>query len=97
MLPDSVAFETASQLKAAFQAGIPTLAIDVPLSVFHTMTKSSAWITDDEAWKPILSAFPPGQSGYAGQVREAAAKHKMDHRFLLLFAAKEELVQVLAL
>jgi len=92
-----LAFEAATQVKTAFQAGMPILAIDVAPPIFDAMTRNSAWISDDDAWRPILSAFPTSQAAYASQVRDAAAKRKADHRFLLLFAVKEGNVQLLAL
>ncbi|KAF5376991.1 hypothetical protein D9615_007308 [Tricholomella constricta] len=91
------AFETGVELKAAFQSGLPTLAVDVPPAVFDAMTRSSAWITEDEPWKSILSVFPTPHA-YAHQVREAVAKRKAEgHRFLVLFAVREERVQLLNL
>ncbi|KAG5641706.1 hypothetical protein DXG03_004410 [Asterophora parasitica] len=91
------AFETGVELKSAFQTGLPTLAVDVPPAVFDSMIRNSAWVTEEEAWKSILSAFPTPHA-YAHQVREAVAKRKAEgHRFLLLFAVREERVQLLNL
>lgn len=73
------------------------LAIDVPPPVFDAITRNSAWVTDDDVWRPISSAFPTQQSAYANQVREAVAKRKADHQFILLFAIREERVQLLSL
>jgi translation initiation factor 2-alpha kinase 4 len=76
---------------------MPVLAIDVPPPVFEAITKSSTWVTDDEVWRPISSAFPTQQSAYAQHVREAVAKRKADHHFILLFAVREERAQLLSL
>ncbi|KAF8060720.1 kinase-like domain-containing protein [Lyophyllum atratum] len=92
------AFETGVELKSAFQTGMPTLAVDVPPVVFDSMTRSSAWITEEEPWKSILLSFPTPHTAYAHQLREAAAKRKAEgHRFLILFAVREERVQLLNL
>ncbi|RDB27411.1 eIF-2-alpha kinase GCN2 [Hypsizygus marmoreus] len=92
------AYETVVDVKSAFQSNFPTLAVDVPPVVFDSMTRNSAWITEEEPWKAILSAFPTPHTAYAQQIREAAAKRKSEgHRFLLLFAVREERVQLVSL
>ncbi|KAG6856809.1 hypothetical protein H0H87_000506 [Tephrocybe sp. NHM501043] len=92
------AFETEAELRSAFQGGLPTLAVDVSPTVFEAMTRNSAWIADEEPWKAILSSFPTPHIAYAHQVREAVLKRKAEgHRFLLLFAVREERVQLLNL
>ncbi|KAJ6607583.1 kinase-like domain-containing protein [Mycena sp. CBHHK59/15] len=92
------AFETAVEIKSAVQAGMPTLAVDVLPAVFDSMIRSPAWLTDEEAWKSLATAFPAQQSAYAQQVREAAQKRRTEgHSFILLFAVREERVQLLNL
>lgn len=92
------AFETGAQVKSAVQTGIPILAVDVPPAAYDAMIKNAVWITDDEAWKAILSTFPLQHSVYAPQVREAVAKRKADgHHYVLLFAVREERIQLLSL
>lgn len=62
------------------------------------MTRSSAWITDEDAWKLIVSSFPAQHTAYAQQVREAAVKRKAEgHPYILLFAVREERVQLVTL
>ncbi|KAI6146889.1 kinase-like domain-containing protein [Pisolithus tinctorius] len=66
--------------------------------VFDGLVRSSNWIHDDEAWKAIVAAMPSLQSAYSHQVREAVAKRKADgHRFVILYAAREERMQLLSL
>ncbi|KAF8883813.1 hypothetical protein BD779DRAFT_1674349 [Infundibulicybe gibba] len=90
------AFETSVQIKSAAQTGIPMLAVDVSPAVFDAMIKNSAWVNDEDAWKSISSGIPPQHSIYAQQIREAAAKRKTEgHPFILLFAVREERVQLL--
>jgi eukaryotic translation initiation factor 2-alpha kinase 4 len=91
------AYGATVQVQNAFQAGMPILAVDVLPVIFDAMTKNSVWITDDEAWKLLLSSFPSSQIAYASQIREAAAKYKAEHPYILLFAVREERVQLLAL
>ncbi|KAF8345771.1 kinase-like domain-containing protein [Amanita rubescens] len=92
------AFETGVQLKNSIQTGLPILAVDVPSLVFDAMTRSGSWITDEEAWKMVLNTFPAQNTAYAQQIREAAAKRRTEgHRFLILFAVREERIQLLTL
>jgi translation initiation factor 2-alpha kinase 4 len=78
------------------QSGIPTIAIDVPNSVFESLTKSSSWLTEEEAWKTISNMF--GNPTYAQLVREAVLKKRSEgHKFALLFAVREEHLQILQL
>ncbi|TFK23737.1 other/PEK/GCN2 protein kinase [Coprinopsis marcescibilis] len=95
MLEDR-AYETSKKVKTSVQNGMPTVAVDVPPAVFDTMCKSSNWLTDEDAWKALVAAFPPGHTAYAHQIRESISKHKADgHVYVLLFAVKEERIQLL--
>lgn len=72
------------------------LAVDVPIAVFEALTKNAAWVNEDDAWRSIVVGFPTGQTAYAQQVRDAAARRKADGlKFLLLFAVREERVGLL--
>ena len=93
-----VAFETSMKVKTSAQTGMPTLAVDLPAAVFDAMVRSSQWITDEEAWRGIMSLFPTQHSAYAQQVREAAAKRKEEgFAYILLYAVREDRIQLLAL
>lgn len=93
-----LAFEMGVQLKTAVQTGMPILAVDVSGALFDSMTKSGAWINDDDAWRTMLLGFPPQHTVYAQQIREAAAKRKAEgHHFILLCAVREERVQLITL
>lgn len=92
------AFDTAAQVKSAVQTGIPVIAVDVPLNVFDVLVRDSAWVTDEDAWKAILANLPSQHSGYGHQIREQVAKRKAEgRRFVLLFAVRDERVQILDL
>lgn len=93
-----LAYDKGLQIKSAIQGGMPILAVDVPTSLFNAMTKSVSWITDDDAWRAIISSFAPAHSTYAWQVREAVEKRKAEgHGFIMLFAVREERIHLLAL
>ena len=81
------------------QSGIlPTLAVDVPPPVFDALTRSDAWVTDDEAWRTILTGFPTQHVAYAHQIREAVARRKNEGvEMLMIFAVKEERMALLTL
>ncbi|KAG0696775.1 hypothetical protein DFH29DRAFT_949716 [Suillus ampliporus] len=92
------AYEKAEHLKMAMQNGLPTLAVDVPNAVFDTLSKNASWITDEEAWKGIAASMPTVHMAYAQQIREAAAKRKAEgFPYLLLYATREERMQILTL
>lgn len=92
------AFETAEEIRKIFLKpnGMPTIAIDVPPVVFDQLVKSSSWLMDEEMWKEICAAFPTQQASYPQQIKEAVLKKKADgFRFILLYAVKEERMQLL--
>lgn len=93
------AFEKVTSIQSAFHAGMPTLGVDVSPALFDAMARSAAWITDEEAWKPLAAQFPAQHAAYAQQLREAALKRKTDGvaPYILLYAVKEDRAQLLAL
>ncbi|KAG1764160.1 kinase-like domain-containing protein [Suillus placidus] len=92
------AYERAGHLKTAVQNGLPMLAVDVPNAVFDTLMKNASWITDEETWKGITASMPTVHMAYAQQIREAAAKRKAEGvPYLLLYATREERMQILTL
>jgi len=92
------AFDTASELKSSVQSGLPVIAVDVPSLVFEALVRDSSWVTDEDAWKAILAGLPSQHSGYGNQIRDAVMKRKSEgRRFVLLFAVREERVQILDL
>ena len=59
--------------------------------MFDALTRGTAWLSDENAWKALLAQFPPSQASYANQIREAVLRRRADGcRFLILFAVKEE-------
>ncbi|KAJ3481924.1 hypothetical protein NLI96_g7338 [Meripilus lineatus] len=93
------AFEFGVNLKKAFlHGGVPVIAVDVPPVTFEQLTKNCNWVTDDDAWKPILATFPTQHTQYALQLRDAVAKRKEDGlEFAMLFAVREEKPSLLVL
>ncbi|CAK5281348.1 unnamed protein product [Mycena citricolor] len=91
------AFETGVEIESGVHDGMPILAIDVPPAAFDAMTRSSAWVAqDDEAWKAVAGMLP--QWAYAQQIRDAVAKRRSEgFKYMLLFAVREERVQLLKL
>lgn len=62
------------------------------------MAKNNTWITDDDSWKAIAATFPATHAAYAQQLRDAVVRRKADGlQFLLLFAVREENLQLLTL
>ena len=93
------AFEYQESLKKALSsAAVPTIVIDVPLPVFEELRKSNAWLSDEDAWKAVLGAFPAPQTAYANTIREAVWRKRAEGvQFVILFAIKEEQGHVLKL
>lgn len=92
------AFEMGLQVCSAVRSGIPVIAIDTPANVFDILCQSSSWVTDDETWKAVASSFPLSSTGYAPQIREAISRRQAEgHRFVLLFAVRDERVHLFAL
>ncbi|KAH8828108.1 other/PEK/GCN2 protein kinase [Flagelloscypha sp. PMI_526] len=71
----------------AMNSGMPTLAIDVPVSLFDLMVRDSQWITNDDLWKSMTSqTITPS---HAFQIREAVVFRKNEgHDYLLLFCGR---------
>ncbi|KAF8483387.1 hypothetical protein DFH94DRAFT_307281 [Russula ochroleuca] len=92
------AFEMGLQVCSAVRSGIPVIAIDTPANVFDILCQSSSWVTDDETWKTVASSFPLSSPGYAPQIREAIFRRQAEgHRFVLLFAVRDERVHLFTL
>ncbi|KAI6046986.1 kinase-like domain-containing protein [Pisolithus marmoratus] len=92
------AYEKSTELRDAIQNGVSTIVVDVPSTVFDGLVRNSNWVHDDEAWKAIVASMPSLQSAYSHQVRDAVAKRKADgHPFVILYAAREERMQILSL
>lgn len=94
-----LAFEKRQQLKLAFQSGaIPSIAIDVPPSVFDALARSDAWVYNDEIWRTILQLFPTHHTSFANQIRDAVARRRSEGaEYVLIQAVKEERVLLLSL
>ncbi|KAG6330107.1 hypothetical protein ID866_8983 [Astraeus odoratus] len=92
------AYERSTELKAAIQNGVPMIAVDVPSTVFDGLVRSSLWVQDDEAWKIVVASMPAMQSAYSNQIRDAVARRKLEgHAFVVLYATREERMQLLSL
>lgn len=81
---DLPAKAASDRIRTNMNNGMPTLAIDVPVSLFDAMTRDSQWITNDDLWKSMTNHTT--QPAYAHQIREAVLERKDEgHDFLLLF------------
>ncbi|KAG9101505.1 hypothetical protein FRC06_002969, partial [Ceratobasidium sp. 370] len=82
-----------SAVREASSAGIQILAADIPPTAFNAMTSGTAWLSDEDAWKVVLAAFPKDQASHAAQVREEFVKKKAQgHRLLLLLSVRDDRV-----
>ncbi|KAH9923827.1 uncharacterized protein B0H18DRAFT_1013542 [Fomitopsis serialis] len=91
-------FEAALEVKQAAASGMPTIAVDLPASVFDELSKNASWVTDEEAWKAIAVTLPAQYGAYAHQIRDAVSRKKADgQKYILLFAVKDERISLLTL
>ncbi|KAG8745969.1 hypothetical protein FRC10_006532 [Ceratobasidium sp. 414] len=80
-------------VREASSAGIQVLAADIPPTAFNAMTSGTAWLSDEDAWKTVLAAFPKDQTSHAVQVREEFVKKKAQgHKLLLLLSVRDDRV-----
>ena len=86
-------------ISSAYITSIASTVRQLSAALFDAMARSAAWITDEEAWKPLAAQFPAQHAAYAQQLRETALKRKTDGAapYILLYAVKEDRAQLLAL
>ncbi|ELU43948.1 anticodon binding domain-containing protein [Rhizoctonia solani AG-1 IA] len=82
-----IAQELQNAVRQACSTGIQILAVDAPTSAFNALTAGTSWLSDDDAWKTVLTAFPKEQTAHAANVREEfLAKKAQGHKLLLLLS-----------
>ena len=75
---------------------MPIIGVDVSPTVFEEMSKNTDWVSDEDAWKNLLAAFPTSHVSYAHQVRDSVIKRKMEGaKFIALYAVREERASLL--
>lgn len=89
------AFAMENELKSAMQgnnSGFPMIAVDAPSAALAALTVNSTWLTNDEAWRGILSEFPALYTS-GTMLREAILK-KREHgsKFIYLFSVNDDRV-----
>ncbi|KAF8758790.1 Anticodon binding domain of tRNAs [Rhizoctonia solani] len=83
--------ELQNAVRQACSTGIQILAVDAPTSAFNALTAGTSWLSDDDAWKTVLTAFPKEQTAHAANVREEfLAKKAQGHKLLLLLSVRDE-------
>jgi translation initiation factor 2-alpha kinase 4 len=86
-----IAQELQNAVRQACSSGIQTLAVDVPTPAFNAMTAGTSWLSDDDAWKTVLTTFPKEQTAHAMHVREEfLTKKAQGHKLLLLLSVRDE-------
>lgn len=90
-----LAFAMETDLKATMQAnngGLPMIVVDAPSAALAQLTVSPAWLTNEEAWRGILSDFPV-LSTTGASIREAVLKRRAQGiKFVYLFSIKDDRV-----
>ncbi|CAE6423470.1 unnamed protein product [Rhizoctonia solani] len=83
--------ELQNAVRQACSSGIQILAVDVPAPAFNAMTAGTSWLSDDDAWKTVLTAFPKEQTAHAMHVREEfLTKKAQGHKLLMLLSVRDE-------
>ena len=70
---------------------LPVIAVDLPSSTLAHLALSPAWITDDEAWKQVLTDPAVDDRKYAETIREAVRKivKEENQSVIWLFGVRE--------
>lgn len=82
-----------SSLRQSFQQGLPIVAVDIPALAFNAMISdaNAGWLTNDDAWKAVLTAMPHIPNARAAAIKEAVLKNKEEgKRHVLLFHVHDE-------
>jgi translation initiation factor 2-alpha kinase 4 len=70
----SVYYEKAHDFVQSTKSSLPVIGVDLPVHILSHMALETGWITDDEAWKPILADKAVSDRKYAETVREGVRK-----------------------
>jgi translation initiation factor 2-alpha kinase 4 len=70
---------------------LPVIAVDVPASILAQLAINTSWITEDEAWKAVLTDPAIDDRKYAETVREGVRKLVKDENqnVIWLFGVRE--------
>ncbi|KAF8527423.1 hypothetical protein BU17DRAFT_81573 [Hysterangium stoloniferum] len=88
-----LAYAFGSSLRQSIQQGLPIVAVDIPASAFNVMISdaNAGWLTNEDAWRAVLSAMPQIPSARAAAIKEAVMKKKEEgKRHVLLFHLHDE-------
>ncbi|WWC92548.1 uncharacterized protein L201_007507 [Kwoniella dendrophila CBS 6074] len=74
----SVYYEKASDFALQTHSTLPILGVDLPPSMLCQMTLDMSWMTDDEAWRSMMTkeGIATGDRRYAETVRDAVKERK---------------------
>ncbi|KAM0750676.1 Serine/threonine-protein kinase [Meredithblackwellia eburnea MCA 4105] len=68
----------------------PVFAVDVEGPAFKAMCSSAAWITDDEAYRPVVQSAPPSKRDYLNSIRQTIRRHKSKVDSFWLFSLRDD-------
>ncbi|KAL8287446.1 hypothetical protein RQP46_003304 [Phenoliferia psychrophenolica] len=76
--------------RTADAAEAPVFAIDVDGAAFKAMTHSTAWISDDDAYRTVVQSSPPSKRDYLNSIRHTIRKHKTPGTSFWLFSLRDD-------
>lgn len=54
------------------------------------MTHSTAWISDDDAYRIVVQSAPPSKRDYLNSIRHTIRKHKVPGQTFWLFSLRDD-------
>ncbi|KAK4700699.1 eukaryotic translation initiation factor 2-alpha kinase 4, partial [Phenoliferia sp. Uapishka_3] len=68
----------------------PVFAVDVDGQAFKSMAHSTAWVSDDEAYRLVVQSAPPSKRDYLNNIRYTIRKHQAPSLSFWLFSLRDD-------
>ena len=65
----------AADFATSVRSTLPVIGVDLSPELLGTLTLDTAWVNDDDAWRPTHAAMPTSERSYADTVRRAVQEH----------------------
>lgn len=68
---DDLTLLSAVEFATTTRSQLPIIAVDLPAALLSGLASDHAWLTEDEAWRGVLTVVPGPDRRYAEIVRDA--------------------------